>query len=213
MKAIPQLSQGMVIAIAIAFTALVLSVTLGSLLNFLVHIAGRPLSAIVAVYVSIIRGTPMLVQLYIVFYLLPEVGIRLKAEYAGLLGFVLNSTAILYEVIRGGITSVGVGQHEAAMAHGMSRLQLWLHIIIPQTLIRILPQITNELIILLKATPLLAFITITEVFRRAQLIFSINFHPVEVLLAATVLFFIVNYLLSIAGRKIEAGLKDRGGAI
>jgi len=213
LKAIPQLSQGMVIAIVIAFTALVLSVILGSLLNFLVHLVGTPLSMIVSVYVSIIRGTPMLVQLYIVFYLLPEIGIRLEAEYAGLLGFVLNSTAILYEVIRGGITSVGVGQHEAAVAHGMGRLQLWRYVIIPQTLIRILPQITNELIILLKATPLLAFITITEVFRRAQLIFSINFHPVEVLLAATVLFFIVNYMLSVAGRKIEKRLKDRGGAI
>jgi len=153
----------------------------------------------------------MLVQLYIIYYLLPNIGIKLPAYVAGMLAIVLNSGAIMYGVIRGSILSIPLGQYEAAVSYGLRKIDIWRSVLLPQAMIKVLPQIINETIILLKATPLLAFITIVEVFRSAQLIYATNYRPVETLIGAAILFFIINYSLSKLGIRVEEKLKRRRG--
>jgi len=208
-EALPDLAKGMVIAFNFTALALTLSILLASVLTVLRSFNVTLINFVIGVYVTYIRGTPLLVQIFIIYYLLPNLGISLPPYFAGLIAFVLNSAAIMHEVMRGGITSINFGQYDSAKAIGMSERQTWRYIIIPQVLIKITPQVINEFIILLKGTPLLAFISIVEVFRTAQLMYSTNYRPLEVLIGAAIIFFIVNFLISRAGILVEHRLAKR----
>lgn len=210
-SAVPQLFRGMGIAIVFTIVAISLSILSASILNIIRSANIRLMSVLIVIYVTYIRGTPMLVQLYIIYYLLPNIGIKLPAYVAGMLAIVLNSGAIMYGVIRGSILSIPLGQYEAAVSYGLRKIDIWRSVLLPQAMIKVLPQIINETIILLKATPLLAFITIVEVFRSAQLIYATNYRPVETLIGAAILFFIINYSLSKLGIRVEEKLKRRRG--
>jgi His/Glu/Gln/Arg/opine family amino acid ABC transporter permease subunit len=209
LDALPELAKGMIIAFNFTALALTLSILLASVLTVLRSFNVTLINFAIGVYVTYIRGTPLLVQIFIIYYLLPNVGLSLPPYFAGLIAFVLNSAAIMHEVMRGGITSINFGQYDSAKAVGMSERQTWRYIVIPQVLIKITPQVINEFIILLKGTPLLAFISIVEVFRTAQLIYSNNYRPLEVLIGAAIIFFIVNFLISRAGILVEHRLAKR----
>lgn len=210
LEAIPKLSVGLMIAIGFTFISLFLSISFGLVLTFLRSLNIKPVNALILCHVTFIRGTPLLVQLYLIYYLLPEIGLALPPFVAGLVAFVLNSSAIMHEVLRGGITSISIGQQEAAYATGMSGKQVARYITFPQALIKVLPQIISEFTILLKATPLLAFISIVETFRLAQLIYSSNYRPIEVLIGAAVIFFFANFSISKIGILAEKKLARRG---
>jgi len=209
-QAIPKLAVGLSIAVGFTCLALFLSVTGGLILSYIRSFNIRTVNIIINAYVTYIRGTPLLVQLYLVYYLLPEIGFELPAFVAGLTAFVLNSAAIMHEVIRGGLSSIPPGQQEAAIAAGMTNRAIWRYITFPQALIKVLPQIISEFTILLKATPLLAFISIVETFRIAQLIYSNNYRPIEVLIGAAIIFFCVNFSVSRLGIFMEKKLAGRG---
>ena len=208
-NAIPDLVKGMVIAFNFTALSLSLSILLASVLTFIRSLNFSILNICITAYVTYIRGTPLLVQIFVIYYLLPNVGLTLPAYVAGLIAFVLNSAAIMHEVMRGGITSIGQGQYESAKSIGMSTAKTWQYIVIPQVLIKITPQIINEFMILLKGTPLLAFISIVEVFRTAQLIYSSNYRPLEVLIGAAIVFFVVNCSISRVGVLVERRLAKR----
>src|SRR5699024_6142162 len=210
-SAVPQLFRGMGIAIVFTIVAISLSILSASILNIIRSANIRLMSVLIVIYVTYIRGTPMLVQLYIIYYLLPNIGIKLPAYVAGMLAIVLNSGAIMYGVIRGSILSIPLGQYEAAVSYGLRKIDIWRSVLLPQAMIKVLPQIINETIILLKATPLLSFITNVEVFRSAQIVYATNYHPVETLIGAAILFFIINYSLSKLGIRVEEKLKRRRG--
>jgi ABC-type amino acid transport system permease subunit len=119
-------------------------------------------------YVEVMRGTPLLVQILFVYFVLPSVGINLPAYASGILALTLNASAYISEVIRAGIVSIDAGQMEAARALGMSYWQAMRRIILPQTFRRVVPPLTNEGIALLKDSSLVSVIGLTELARTGQ---------------------------------------------
>lgn len=128
------------------------------------------LTQICRFYIWITRGTPLLVQLYIVFYGLPSIGIKLNAFPAAVLVFGFNEGAYMAETIRGTLEGVNAGQLEAGYCVGMSYWQIMWHVVLPQALRTAFPALSNSLISMLKGTSLAATITVTEMFRQAQVI-------------------------------------------
>ena len=128
----------------------------------------RFISAPAAMYVEVMRGTPLLVQILFVYFVLPSVGINLPAYASGILALTLNASAYISEVIRAGIVSIDAGQMEAARALGMSYWQAMRRIILPQTFRRVVPPLTNEGIALLKDSSLVSVIGLTELARTGQ---------------------------------------------
>jgi ABC-type amino acid transport system permease subunit len=157
----------------------------------------RPIKYLAEIYISIFRGTPLLLQIFFIYYALPGLlGIDLPPFIAGVLALSLNSGAFVTEVLRGGISAVPSGQFEGASALGLKRRVIWGRIILPQVFIMILPPLTNELTMLVKASPLLSVITVVELTRTAQQIMILTYRPVEVILAAATLYFVICFMLT-----------------
>ena len=121
-------------------------------------------------YIWVIRGTPLLVQLYLVFYGLPSVGIKLEAFPTAVLVFGINEGAYMAETMRGALESVSRGQVEAGYCVGLNYLQIMTHVVLPQAFRTAFPALSNSLIGMLKGTSLAATITVTEMFRQAQVV-------------------------------------------
>jgi polar amino acid transport system substrate-binding protein len=141
------------------------AVALGLLLALLRLYAPKPVAFAAMAYVEFIRGTPLLIQLFFIYYGLPNVGVKLEPFAAAVIGLALNYAAYESEVYRAGIASVPHAQMEAAQALGMTRVQALRHIIVPQALRLVLPPMTNDFISLLKDSSLVSVITMVELTR------------------------------------------------
>ena len=185
----------------------VMSFVLGLLLAFavaLIRLFGpRPLVAIASFYVWLIRGTPLLVQLFVIFYGLPSVGIVLDPLPAALIGFTLNVGAYNSEVIRGAIESIPKGQWEAAYSLSMTRWQAVRRTILPQATRVAVPPLSNSVISLVKDTSLAAVLTVPEIFQAAQRIAAVTYEPLILYLEAAFLYLILSTILSAAQRRLE----------
>lgn len=204
--ALPRLLEGALITIEIAAIGFILSLTIGTLITvFRTVIQSRLLNAILAVYISFIRGTPLLIQIFLVYYALPaidflpgpgELRIDMGPVTAGIVAITLNSIAFVTEILRGGLAAIHKGQYEAASALGLRNYPLWRKVVLPQLFMKTIPPLVSEFTQVLKATPLLAMITVVEMMRVSQQIFSANYHPVEVLCGAFVLYFLICFVVS-----------------
>ncbi len=157
-------------------------------------------------YVSIIRGTPLLVQLFIIFYGLPSVGVQLEPFPSAVIGFSLNVGAYAQETLRAGILSVNKGQWEAGFSVGMSYLQTFYHIIAPQALRVCIPNLSNTLISLIKDSSLASLVLVTELFKQAQIITARNYEFMLVYIEAAVIYWIICLLLSSTQNILEIRL-------
>jgi len=166
----------------------------------------KPLQWMARFYVSIIRGTPLLVQLFIIFYGLPSVGITINPFPAAVIGFSLNVGAYASEVIRAAILSIPKGQWEAGYTIGMSYSQTLKRIILPQAARVSVPPLSNTFISLVKDTSLASLILVTEMFRKAQEIAATTYEFLLLYTEAALLYWIICFLLSIAQQKIEGRL-------
>ena len=160
--------RGVWMTAVMAVSSLVLGLPFGLALALARVQSNRFVSAPAAVYVEVMRGTPLLVQILFVYFVLPSVGINLPAFTSGILALTLNAAAYISEVIRAGIESIDAGQMEAARALGMSYWQAMRRIILPQTFRRVVPPLTNEGIALLKDSSLVSVIGLTELARTGQ---------------------------------------------
>jgi len=158
---------------------------------------------IARVYVSIIRGTPLLVQLFIIFYGLPNLGITLDPFISAIIGFSLSVGAYASEIIRAAILSMSKGQWEAAYSIGMSYPQALRRIILPQAARVSIPPLSNSFISLVKDTSLASLVLVTEMFRRAQEIASRNYEFLLVYAEAAVLYWVICFFLSILQQWLE----------
>lgn len=163
----------------------------------------RPALFAIDTYISYIRGTPLLIQILIVFYVLPVIGIDLPPLAAGIVALSLSSAAFSTEIMRGGLASVPFGQFEAARTLGLSPARMWLKIILPQMFNLIVPPLVNEFTLVIKSTPLVSVITVVELMRMAQQMYNANFRPVEILFGVAIVFFVINFALSRLGGLIE----------
>jgi cystine transport system permease protein len=169
------------------------------------------LSAIVRFYVWIIRGTPLLVQLFLIFYGLPSIGIVLDAFPAALIGFTLNIGAYSSEIIRAVITSVPKGQWEAAYSIGMTWSQAMRRTILPQAARVAVPPLSNTFISLVKDTSLAAAITVPEMFQAAQRIVATTYEPLILYVQAAILYLAMSSVLSALQVRLEKRLNRYGG--
>ncbi len=201
--ALPRLLEGAMITVQVAVLSFVLSLILATALTVVRNLEIRPVNAVIAVYISFIRGTPVLIQIFLAFYVLPIVGIDLPAFASGILAVTLNSAAYTMEILRGGLASVPHGQLEAARALGLKSTAVWLKVILPQAYIASIPPLVNEFTLVVKTTPLLAMITVVELMRVSQQIFSSNYHPVEILIGAFAIYFVICFVISRASVVIE----------
>ena len=156
------------------------------------------------VYVSFFRGTPLLVQLFVIYYGLPQVGIELDPLPAAMIGFSLNMAAYVCEILRAAISSVDRGQWEAAASIGMTRGQTLRRAILPQAARTALPPLGNSFISLVKDTALAATIQVPELFRQAQLITARTFEVFTMYLAAAVIYWVLASALSALQNRLEA---------
>lgn len=164
------------------------------------------LQIIARIYVSAIRGTPLIVQLFIIFYGLPTIGIIIDPYPSAIIGFSLSVGAYASEIIRAAILSIPKGQWEAAYSIGMSYSQAMRRIILPQATRVSVPPLSNSFISLVKDTSLAALILVTEMFRRAQEIASTNYEFLLLYSEAALLYWIICFFLSILQGKLEMRL-------
>ena len=150
-----------------------------------------------------IRGTPLLVQLYFIFYVLPDAGITLSPLVAGVIGLGLHYGTYTAEVYRGGIDNVARGQWEAARACNLSAFQTWTRIILPQALPPMIPALANYFIAMFKETPLLSAITVLELMNQARSIANYNYRYIEPITLVGAFFLVISLVSVIALRWLE----------
>lgn len=147
-------------------------------------------------YTDVIRGTPALIQIFFIYFGLPALGVQIDAVVAGVLALGINSSAYIAEIIRSAIQSIDVGQTEAANSLGMSYGRTMTRVILPQTILRVIPPITGELTNLVKGTSLLSVISIGELTRVGTQIIGVTFKPIEAYAGVAVIYFIINACLT-----------------
>lgn len=156
-----------------------------------------------AFYIWFIRGTPTLIQIFIVYFGLPQLGLRMSPFVAGVLALGFNGGAYIAEIVRAGLSAIPKGQMESSAALGMSRFQIMTRIILPQVFRIILPPVTNEAITMLKNTSLLSTITVVELTLYSQTIIATTFRPFEFYIATAVIYLVMTTVLSQFAMRLE----------
>ena len=203
----PMLYAGLVFTIPITLISFFLGLLLGFIVALIRLYGPAPLKNVVRFYVWIIRGTPLLVQLFLIFYALPSVGITLDAFPAAVIGFTLNVGAFTSEVIRATLLSVAKGQWEAAHSIGMSWGQSLRYIILPQAARVAVPPLSNTFISLVKDTSLASVITVPELFLAAQRIAAVTYQPLILYSEAALLYLLICEVLSYLQSRLELRLE------
>lgn len=200
---IPLLKAGLMFTVPLAL----ISFALGLALAFLTALArissSKALQSIARFYVWLIRGTPLLVQLFIIFYGLPAVGVTLSAFPSAVIGFTLNVGAYNSETIRAAIQSIDKGQWEASKALGLTRGKALRHVVLPQALRVAIPPLSNSFIGLVKDTSLAAAITVTEMFQVAQQITARTYEPLLLYTEAAFIYLIFCSVLNYFQGRLE----------
>ncbi|MBI0440226.1 amino acid ABC transporter permease [Dickeya dianthicola] len=197
------LSAGLTFTVPLAILSFILGLMVGVLVALLRLYGPKPLKRICDFYVWVIRGTPLLVQLFLIFYGLPSASITLDAFPAALIGFSLNVGAYSSEIVRGAILSVPRGQWNAAYSLGMSGAQAIRWVIVPQSVFVSLPPLANTFISLVKDTSLAAVITVPEMFLAAQRIVSVTYEPLILYIEAALIYLLFSTVLSKLQTRLE----------
>ena len=163
----------------------------------------RTLYAISSAYVLLIRGTPLLVQLFILFFGLPQFGVVLPAFACGVLGLGLYSGAYVSEIVRGAIQSIDRCQVLAAQSLGMTPAQAMRHVVLPQALVRMIPPLGNEFIALIKNSALVSLLTIPDLMHEGQKIIAVSYRSLEVYLAVAVVYLVLTGSTAWLLRRVE----------
>lgn len=208
LPSLPFILEGVLVTLKFTFTSLLCGLPLGILLALAKISSKKPLNIFATFYTSIFRGTPLLVQLGIVFFATPQLtGYPITAFEAGVLTFSLNSAAYSSEIIRAGIQSIDKGQWEAAQVLGLSYTQTLTTIILPQAVRNILPSLVNEMVDLLKESALVSTIGETDLLRRAQIVAGEKYLYFEPFLVAALGYYLMVMAVSSGANILERKLK------
>ena len=201
--ALPHLIAGLKLTVAATIAGSALTFVLG-LVWFMLRLANLPLISPVANFVvQFVRGTPLLIQLYFVFYVLPTVQVTLSPMVCGIIGLAIFNSAPTSEVYRAGIEAIPKGQWEASQTLGIPIARVWSRIILPQALRTVLPMMGNVTILMFKETALLSTITIAELMTKAVEFSTLHYRFVEPLTVAAGFYFVLSYLSSYGVRLLE----------
>ncbi len=200
----PLLYAGLVFTVPLTLASFAIGVTLAFFTALLRLFGPPPVVRATRFYVWLFRGSPLLVQLFVIFYGLPNVGIVLDPLTAAIIGFSLNVGAYNAEVIRGVIESIPKGQWEAAYSMNMTRAQALRRVILPQATRVALPALSNSFIALVKDTSLAAVLTVPEIFQAAQRIAAVTYEPLILYTEAALIYLLFSSVLSAAQARLEA---------
>ena len=207
----PDLLRGALVTVEITACALALGCVLGLLVGIgRLNPKRRWLYGVCTAYVAAIRGTPLLVQLFILFFGLPHFGILLPAFLCGVLGLGVYSGAYVSEIVRGAIQSIDKGQTMAAQSLGMTPGVAMRQIVLPQAVVRMIPPLGNEFIALIKNSSLVSLLTIADLMHEGQKIISTSYRSLEVYLAIALVYFVLTNLTGLGLRLVERRLSARG---
>ena len=201
---LPSLLSGAAVTLEVTAGSFVLALIIGLLLAILQQLQIPPLRAIIAIYVDVFRAVPVLTQLFIIYFGLTEIGIRLDPLSAAIAGFGINGGAYLTEVFRAGIESVHQGQTEAALMLGMTRLAALRIVVLPQALRVVLPPLGNFVIGLLKDTALAAAVAAPELMFRARTAVDKTFLATQIFVTAAAIYLVMSVPLGYLTRRAEA---------
>ena len=204
---IPELMAGAWRTLYISLASILIGFVFGHFLCFCRMSHNAFLQRCSGFYISFFRGTPLLVQLAIIFYFLPLAGIFIPSVTAAVIALSMNTAAFQSEILRGGFQSLPGGQMEAARDLGMSPLQIRMHIQVPQVFRATLPALLNETIDILKNSALISTIAVTDLLRIAQTLASTSYRPVEFFAVAGVIYFIMTFSLTKFGHVLEKKLQ------
>ena len=209
MVMLQQLGEGMIVSVEIFLLTLLFALPLGLVVSFGRMSKNVVINSLVKIYIAIMRGTPLMLQLIVVYFSPYYVfGVKISQSYrfvATIIAFSINYAAYFAEIYRAGIESMPVGQYEAAKVLGFNKVQTFFKIILPQVIKRILPPVTNETITLVKDTSLAFVIAVTEMFTIAKQI-SAKEANVMPLMVAGAFYFVFNYLVAFVMERIEKKL-------
>lgn len=205
----PEIASALWITIAATVVGFVLALALGLIWTLLSRSNVRAISAVTNGVVKFVRNTPLLVQLFFIFYVFPEFGVSLEPFTAGVLGLGIHYSTYLSEVFRSGIESIDPGQWEVATALNFTRKKTWTRIILPQAFPPILPVVGNYFITMFKETPLLSAITLVEILQTARDIGAGTFRYTEPFTIVGVLFLLLSYPASLLIRRMEIKIAER----
>lgn len=205
---IPMLLDGIKMTVLLTLASVGAGVFIGLFTALMKMSKLKILKIIASCYIEIIRGTPVICQLFIIFYGLPQlIGFNLPDIIAAIIALSVNSGAYISEIIRAGIQAVDRGQTEAAYSLGLNSTMTMIYIIIPQAIKNILPALANEFITLIKESSVVSVISLSDLMRKATIIQSVTFRPFEPLVTVALIYFIMTFSLSKIIGKVERRLK------
>jgi polar amino acid transport system permease protein len=204
--AVPYMLQGALVTLEISILAMLLATVVGLVMGLISASDYGVLKAIIRAYVYFVRGTPALVQIFLIYFALPRIGLELTSFWSGVVALAFNSAGFIAEIVRAGLQSIDAGQTEAALSIGMTNRQSIMFILLPQSLRRITPPLTNEVITLVKSSSLLSVISVTELTRSAQVIIAERFVPFELYAELAVFYLVIISVLSWFSEFVEKRL-------
>jgi His/Glu/Gln/Arg/opine family amino acid ABC transporter permease subunit len=205
-----RLLQGFLITLGVAATSIAIGFLLAIPGGVVLNRNKGPLYFTVRSVVNFLRGTPVLIQLFFVYFGAPQIGIRLSPITSAIVTLSINTAAYMSEVVRSGLMSVDPGQAVAGQALGLTRLQVFRLVIWPQAFRIAIPPLMNSVVALTKDTALISVISVSEVIREAQSIISVTFNPIKYYLIVALMFFAVTFPLMKLAERLEQRIRERG---
>lgn len=202
-ESMPLLLQGALVSIEIAFLGALIGILLGTVLGLMQTNKSRALRWASTLYVTIIRGIPMLIQILAAFYILPQLGITIPAFWVAVLAIGFNSAAYVSQIIKSGIRSIGKGQIEAGRVLGLSNMQITRYILLPQAFRVVIPALGNEFITLVKDSALASVIGVVELTKEGNYIRAKTFDAISVFFAVACIYLVITTTLSLCINWLE----------
>ncbi|MBG9984600.1 amino acid ABC transporter permease [Aerococcaceae bacterium DSM 111022] len=198
------LLQGFLVTIEVAFIVIVISILMGILLGVFRYIEIPGFSKVLGIVIDTIRNLPLLLIIFFTYFALPQMGVRLNLFWSTVAAMSVFESAMVSEIIRGGLLALPKGQKEAALASGLTMTQTMVHILLPQAIRQTLPSIVSQLIALIKDTSLATIISLPELTHNAKIIYGQNTaYVLPMFLAMALLYFVICYSLSLLSRRLS----------
>lgn len=200
---VPLLLQGLNYTIIISALAIIISIIIGLLMGYMCISENKCANAVARVYIKIFRCTPFMVQVYLIYYGLPALGLRLPAFWTGVITLSLYTAAYIAVILESGLRAIPKGQTEACMAIGMSKTKTLARILLPQTMAIIVPSLTGQFVQTVKDSSILSVITVAEMTMMTKEAIGITMSPLIVYLLAGIFYWILNIVIELIAARVE----------
>lgn len=204
---LPKFTNSILMTLSLSIWSILLGTVIGVLICAMKMSKIKILKGIAGGYVAIIRGTPLLLQLFFIFYGLPQLGIYFSSYMTAVMGLALHSAAYISEIFRGSILSISYGQQEAATAIGMTKFESFIHVIFPQAFKISVPALGNQFLLAILDSSLVSVITITETMMKAKQLASATYAIFPIYFDAAIIYMILTYSLGYLLKKLEQRLR------